>query len=157
MVFGGGKKGVQSETCLCCRGFAEVRSFLIMISSTRLVVETPAMLFGFRNGLTCARLCGDQEIELKSLCNLATVLKERKKLIEASDLYRQCIVLCKLYNKKYSAVEKQAMYEIAKCLIDSGMPHRGLAVLDRAIILAESRSVCRSVSQSVILCCQLSV
>lgn len=101
--------------------------------------RTSAAEASLRNGLTCARLCGDREIELKSLCNLATVLKENKKLIEASDLYRQCIALCSLFKQKYASVEKQAMYEMAKCLIDSGLPMRGLAVLDKAITVAESR------------------
>lgn len=92
-----------------------------------------------RMSLTCARLCGEQELELKSLFNLGTVLKEAKKLVEASDLFRQCISLCKIFQKKYSTVYKQSMYEMAKCLIDSGLSIRGLAVLDMAIMLAENK------------------
>ena len=92
-----------------------------------------------RKGLACARLCGDNENELKLLCNLGTILKEQKKLIESADLYRQCISLCRLIKEGYTAVEKQAMYEMAKCLIDSKLPLRGLTVLDKAIVLAESR------------------
>lgn len=59
--------------------------------------------------------------------------------MEASDLYRQCISLCKTFGKKYSKVEKQGMYEMSKCLIDSGLSERGLEVLDRAIAMAENR------------------
>ena len=93
----------------------------------------------YRKALSSARLCGDQEVELKSLYNLATVLKETKHLVEASDLYRQCIPLCKTFGKKYSKVEKQGMYEMAKCLIDAGLSERGLEVLDRAIAMVETK------------------
>ena len=41
----------------------------------------PAAEMLLRMCLTCARLCGDLEIELKSLFNLATTLKDLKKLV----------------------------------------------------------------------------
>jgi hypothetical protein len=60
---------------------------------------------------------------------------------EASELYRQCVTLCHYFHKKFSDVEKQAMYELAKCLIETECPIRGLAVLDKAIINAETRYI----------------
>lgn len=88
----------------------------------------------FRQSLSYARLAGDIQIEMSSLCNLATTLRlSPDNLLEASDLYRQFLSLCRIKDVPRNIVlnyQIQAFYELAKCL-------QGINLLERAIFVAE--------------------